>query len=303
MMNHDCRKTQQQMTDWLFADVPPVLPAELVDCRPCLDQYLALKESLEVFEQAAPALEPAEEYWAGYEARLRVKLAEEATPSLWRRWFSQTFARPLWLVPVAALLLLLLFGMAWRLRQTPVTPSAPTQEIAGVRLKPGEDKGAEVKGRKRNIEKPPTKPERKEPARPPEKKPSLLYDANPILASATLPVESAITTRHIERAQRLLRSFRNSNSLTNDRFDLAYETKQARQLVSQNILLRREAETRGDWPMEEVLSSLESLLLDIGNLPKRPTADDVTPIKERMQKNEIVTRLQLFASSALVAAD
>ena len=62
------------------------------------------------------------------------------------------------------------------------------------------------------------------------------------------------------------------------------------------------SETRGDWPAEEMLSSLESLLLDIANLPNRPSTDDVMPIKERMQKKEIVAKLQLYATPVIVAA-
>lgn len=306
MLYHDCRKTQQQLTDWLFAEQPPVLPAELVDCRPCLDQYLALQDSLRLFEQATPGLEPAEDYWAGYEARLRVKLAQEATPARWRHWFSWGGARdsfrPLWLVPVAAAFLLLLFGMAWRWRQTPAPVTTQTPAVAFAKVKPGDEKDSDAtKARKRKLDKQ-AKPERKEPSRPPDKKPYLLSDPNPILASASLPVENAVTIQHVERAQRLLRSFRNSSPMNNERFDLAYEKKQARQLLYQNILLRREAETRGDWPTEEVLTSLEALLLDIGNLPTRPVADDVTPIKERMQKKEIVARLQLFTTAVTVAS-
>ena len=99
----------------------------------------------------------------------------------------------------------------------------------------------------------------------------------------------------------LLRAFRNAPPATNATFDLSYEKKRSRHLLYRNIVLRREAEMRGDWPLEEVLSSLEPLLLDIANLPARPTSDDVLPIKERMQKKEIVTKLQLYATPVMVA--
>ncbi len=288
------------MTDWLFDEAAPTIPVELVDCRSCLDQYLALKEALGLFDQAAPALQPAEEYWAGYEAKLRVKLAPETKPSPWQRWF----ARPLWLLPVAAALLVLLFGVARSQRSSQPVENKSGEEVAGA-LKPGigqekENDTPKNQARKRKLEKQ-AKPERKESGRPPYKKPYLLSDPSPMMALAALTPENAVTVRHVERAQRLLRSFRNSSPANNTNFDLAYERKQARQLVYQNILLRREAETRGDWPTEEMLSSLESLLLDIGNLPTRPTTDDVNPIKERMQKKEIVAQLQLYATPVTVA--
>lgn len=291
------------MTDWLFDDESPTVPAELVDCRLCLDQYLALKEAMSLFDQVSPALEPAEEFWPGYEARLRVKLADEARPSRWQRWFH----RPLWLIPVAAALMVLFFSIAWSQRLSHSVPDAPVTETADAKMGPKPGQGPE----KEDVPKPPktnkrkpdksAKPERKDPSHLPYKKPNLLYDTNPMMALAALTAEDPATVQHIERAQRLLRSFRNSSPVNDANFDLAYEKKQARQLMSNNILLRREAETRGDWPTEEILSSLESLLLDIGNLPKRPTAEDVTPIKERMEKKEIVARLQLYATPMTVA--
>ena len=100
----------------------------------------------------------------------------------------------------------------------------------------------------------------------------------------------------------LLRSFRNAPLVNNATFDLSLEKKSSRHLLYRNIILRREAEMRGDWPLEEVLNSLEPLLIDIANLPARPTSEDVLPIKERMQKKEIVTKLQVYATPVMVAA-
>ena len=238
---------------------------------------------------------------ASTKATLRVKLTAAAAPPRWQQWFH----RPLWLLPVAAVLLALFFSLAWSRGRSSAVQPQPTPEIP-VAAKP--DLRQEKEGdwprpqprTKRKLDKQ-AKPERKEPARAPDKKPSLLFDPNPMMALASLTAENHATIQHVERAQRLLRSFRNSSPVNATTFDLAYEKKQARQLVYQNILLRREAETRGDWPTEEMLSSLEPLLLDIGNLSARPTTDDVNPIKERMQKNEIVARLQLYATPVMVA--
>ena len=209
MKYHDCRKTPQQMTDWLCAETSPTMPAELVDCRVCLDQYLALKDALGVFDQAAVAMQPAEEYWPGYEAKLRVKLAAEAAPPRWQQWFQ----RPLWLLPVAAVLLALFFSLAWSRGRSSAVQPQPTPEIP-VAAKP--DLRQEKEGdwprpqprTKRKLDKQ-AKPERKEPARAPDKKPSLLFDPNPMMASLT--AENPATIQHVERAQRLLRSFRNSS--------------------------------------------------------------------------------------------
>ena len=108
------------------------------------------------------------------------------------------------------------------------------------------------------------------------------------------------TARHIERAQLLLRSFRNTrDSGSQPEPDLSYEKQQSRGLLYKNILLRRDAEAKGNMPAEELLGSLEPFLLDIANLPDRPSNGDVRSIKERMQKKEIVSALQIYSAPTL----
>jgi len=108
------------------------------------------------------------------------------------------------------------------------------------------------------------------------------------------------TARHIERAQLLLRAFRNTrDSSAQPDPDLSYEKQRSRGLLSKNILLRRDAEAKGNMPAEELLGSLEPFLLDIANLPERPSSDEVRSIKERMQKKEIVSALQVYSAPTL----
>ncbi len=297
---HDCRKTQLQMTDWLFEQTPTHHLEQIGACQPCYEQYHALRNALHSFDQASAAMMPEESYWAGYEADLRVKLAQDATPQRWSR-LGWRFG---WLVPAAVGLAVLLFAVLGHSR---APQPATHEELAVNALKPGTRDAADQDAPKYNSKKrradKPVKPERKEPSRPPDKKPYLLSDPNPILAlNAVASFENPTVTKHFERAQMLLRAFRNAPVTNKAAFDLAYEKKRARHLLYASIVLRREAESRGDWPMEEVLSNLEPLLLDIANLPNRPTIDDVTPIKERMQKQEIVAKLQLYAMPVTVAA-
>ena len=289
---HDCRKVQMQMTDWLFAETPVNHLAQIGDCQSCYEQYHALRSALHSFDQAADAIMPDEGYWTGYEASLRVKLAQDATPKGW--WHSAW--RFGWMIPATVGLVLLLFVVLGHSRQSQI-PAEPGEElVAATKLGPRPNEN-DTEGPKPNLRKPRTskqpKPERKEPSRLPDKKPYLLTDPNPLLA---------METKHLERAQMLLRSFRNAPLVNNATFDLSLEKKSSRHLLYRNIILRREAEMRGDWPLEEVLNSLEPLLIDIANLPARPTSDDVLPIKERMQKKEIVTKLQVYATPVMVAA-
>jgi hypothetical protein len=106
------------------------------------------------------------------------------------------------------------------------------------------------------------------------------------------------TTRHVEQAQLLLRSFRNSRLARDKRgaSDLAYDRQRSQKLLYRNIVLRREAASKGDLPVEKVLSSLEPILIDIANLPDRPARDDVRVIRERMQRKNIVAMLQISAA-------
>lgn len=296
---HDCRKTQMQMTDWLFEETSTSHMSDIGDCQLCYEQYHELRNALNSFDLVSEAMMPAENYWSGYEADLRVKLAREVAP---KRWSGVNW-RLGWMIPAAVGLAILLFIVMGNSR-TPQSTNAPGNETAADKIavpSPGPRSVEFVNDTPREPKKPRTdkqsKPERKSPSRIPEKKPYLLNDPNPILASFEAPA-----TKHFERAQMLLREFRNAPANNQATFDLASEKKRARKLLYETIVMRRDAEARGDLPTEEVLSDLEPLLLDIANLPKHPTTDDVTPIKERMQKKEIVAKLQFYATPMTVAA-
>ncbi len=111
----------------------------------------------------------------------------------------------------------------------------------------------------------------------------------------------SLTARHFEQSELLLRSFRNVRE-DETRAEVSYERKRAQKLVYQNIMLRREADASGDVQVSSLLESLEPILLDIANLPERPHNDDVTAIKQRVQRKNLVALLQVN-STALVRAN
>lgn len=121
-----------------------------------------------------------------------------------------------------------------------------------------------------------------------------------VVQPIVIPFVDPETSKHIERSQILLRSFRNMDD-TNARnhSEIDYEKRQSRSLLYQNIVLRRDAQAKGNLPVEDLLGSLEPFLIDIANLPDKPSRDDVRAIKERMQKKEIVSTLQIYSAPTL----
>ena len=112
------------------------------------------------------------------------------------------------------------------------------------------------------------------------------------------------TARHMEQAQMLLRSFKNV-SLDGEDYvvDATYERERSRAILQKNVLLRRNAEAKGNLPAQELLGSLEPLLLDIANLPERPSQDDVRSVKERIEKTEIIATLQVYSAPIMARSE
>ncbi|HEX2268290.1 MAG TPA: zf-HC2 domain-containing protein [Pyrinomonadaceae bacterium] len=130
----------------------------------------------------------------------------------------------------------------------------------------------------------------------------------PALAPSPERVRSAdaetLTAIHFEKAETLLRAFRNVRLNERDTAaEVAYERKRAQQLVYQNMILRREADTAGDVQISSLLESLEPILLDIANLPDKPENDDVRAIRERVERKNIVALLQVNSAALARALD
>ncbi|MCI0659718.1 MAG: zf-HC2 domain-containing protein [Acidobacteria bacterium] len=105
------------------------------------------------------------------------------------------------------------------------------------------------------------------------------------------------TSEHLMQTQLLLRSFRNTSTDNAEAaFDLAYEKRLSRELLSKNRLFRRSAENKEDSQATELLSQIEPLLLDIANLPDKPSQDEVLLIKELMREQKIIATLQIYTA-------
>lgn len=113
-----------------------------------------------------------------------------------------------------------------------------------------------------------------------------------------------LTALHFEKAENLLRAFRNVRLDDADAAsEVGYERKRAQQLIYQNMMLRREADAAGDVQIASLLDSLEPILLDIANLPDKPDRDTVRVIRERVERKNIVALLQVNSTVLARALD
>jgi len=327
MIMHECVKTRERLVDLVFDELGPEARrralVELEGCPDCLERYRSMTETLRVFDQAVETAMPGESYWPGYEARLRERL-RHARPN-WKHWkrrladwiggFGQLTARPLPLAIGAALVLLAIGWWGWSQRQavgpSPIIPEiankTPAQqpkleshdkEIAGLEKKKFgvPPSGGRVGGRQRPAEAGTPNIVRRE-ERGGEIVENIVvsrgYDQSLIAASLFTPE----TIRHFEKAQLMLRSFRAGSAAKGSAAaDLAYEKQLSRRLLYQNILLRRDAEMKGNLPAEEALSSLEPFLLDIANLPDKPSRNELGEIRERLQRKELIASLHISSA-------
>lgn len=315
---HNCNHTGELMMDALFNEPASseslLLLEEIAHCQQCSAQYLSFSEALANFDQAAALALPTEEYWSNYEAKLRLNLVAPNPEKSWD--FGIDKIGGLILNPVSALALAMLLavltigGLSNLFRTKTATESEPVAVLNDVDrgfakdAKRTDDNIVEIHSGSgpRNKKNPkPTKPERKEEGRP-IKKPFSIFAPNPLAIEIQQPinVNSLEVAKHLERAQVLLRSFRNAEPAADAGYDLADERQRSRMLLKETMQLRRSAESTGDLVLEDALSTLEPILLDIANLPDHPSSEDVATIKDRMRKQEIVATLHIYANSLAI---
>jgi TonB family protein len=80
-MRHDCQATEERLVELLFGEMEAVRDSSLLEelgrCDACLERYRSMAETLRLFDVAAEATTPAEDFWPGYEERLRKRMAQE----------------------------------------------------------------------------------------------------------------------------------------------------------------------------------------------------------------------------------
>jgi Putative zinc-finger len=113
-----------------------------------------------------------------------------------------------------------------------------------------------------------------------------------------------MTAMHFETSERLLLAFKNVRlDEAGAAEEVGYERKRAKQLVYQNMLLKREADAAGEVQISSLLESLEPILIDIANLPDRPDENTVREIRERVERKNIVGLLRVNSTALARALD
>jgi ribosome-binding protein aMBF1 (putative translation factor) len=305
------------------------LTAHLAVCTSCAEEVRSLVHEQQIYASYQRNIEITPDLWQGVRARIENEKQSPSSPSpAWKTWFVDTFRSRFVLRPgFAVALVLIVLGIATlavvKFRNSQDTsqtvagrdnrpseilaPSAPVVVPTNNYQRPTETPPTDnsnvetgVKEKIRTLATAKTKPTVNN-----RKKELTLDDASRIAEiaadrnnNARRPLDSPQIgiARHVEQSEMLLRSFRNVRlAEANHAPDISYEKGQSRKLLYRNIILRRDAAAQGDVVTERLLDTLEPILLDIANMPNRPTDSDVRAIDQRMRKKDIMTALQVHS--------
>ncbi|HYV25379.1 MAG TPA: zf-HC2 domain-containing protein [Pyrinomonadaceae bacterium] len=292
------------------------IQTHLATCSMCANKHEALTAENEMFARYDREVEVTPALWNGVAARIALedRQAESKSKPGLGEWIAGWFAMPSFrfAAPTMALVLIaLLIGLAyWRTKPQqpthdnliahvdspkPVTSSSPASTVKpsdqSITAPASAGTNTDSKEINSNVL---AKYER--PSRPNMVRSSDQSDVLPDTESNNGgTMEERDTASHLEQAQNLLLSFRNIKySDTDEEVDVSYEKSESRRLLSENIMLRREAESSGKFPAKSVLGSLEPFLIDIANLPDKAKPTDVRQITDRVQRTEIVAELRSY---------
>jgi len=337
-MHCDCTEKISQLIDGeLPAAEAREVERHLIDCLECRQarlDFLNLRTQIGAY---STALHPARQQQALANILSQPRIVPAAVPQPQPRRLRFSFGFSPALAAVAAMILFaVLISLALYRSMKRVTPLNPPQEARVVPAPgPKTPEAPPVSGtakKKESVVAEAPINKRPEPpvsqAKAPKVKPNLMKetanviqlidvakfkkvdDPNKVVAEvAPAPVirsadSQTLTALHLERSELLLRSFRNLKPAEAEgNSELSYERQRAQQLVYQNMILRREADTAGDVQVAALLESLEPILLDIANLPEDAKNDDVLAIQDRVEKKNIVALLQVNSNLMAKALD
>jgi hypothetical protein len=99
---------------------------------------------------------------------------------------------------------------------------------------------------------------------------------------------------HLDRSQMMLVELVNADT---DQLDqLAGEQARASDLIAVNRLIRQSAEQSGDAAIADILEDLERVLLEIANAPADVTSNQLSDLKARITRQDLLFRVRVIAS-------
>jgi hypothetical protein len=281
--------------------------AHLITCAVCAHEFEALTAEREIYARYDRELTVSPAMWSAIAARTAEnRPIDSGSRFSLGGWLAGLFATPRYAFGGAAAVVIfaVLIGVVLLRTRTPERqpprntvaglknplPISPTTNGGGINLAP---KASESPS---NTEKPVAgEVSRVNPVN--SSTHTLRSDQSDVLFTdaAYTDIEDKDTANHVAQAENLLRSVRNLQISNDDEeVDVAYEKAESRRLLDDNVVLRRDAEMSGKYPVKKLLGELEPFLIDIANLPDKTTPTDLRAINNRMQKTEIVAALRSY---------
>jgi anti-sigma factor RsiW len=305
----DCLNHLEEYIDGELAErEAEKIGAHLIACARCSNEFEALTAEQEIYARYDRELEVSPAMWNAIAARtMETRPIVSTSRFSLRAWTAGLFVTPRYgfAGAMAVLIAAVVIGVMYLRTQKQAPPPSFNAKSATVTPAISPDIVAEVK--QPSTEEATTRPgapsstdQQTIAARtssPGSKRVSSARQADDVLFIdvAYSDLENKDTAEHIQQAQNLLRSIRNIQLSDDDEeVDVTYEKATSRRLLNDNVILRRDAEASGKFPVKTLLGDLEPFLVDIANLPDKTTPNDLRAIKDRVQKTEIVAALQSY---------
>lgn len=276
----------------------------LLTCAQCEEaraDFLSLRSQISSFEASLPA-----EVQNRALAKILTKRGASGAKVTWTwNWGRDWGYAAVALASIA--IVALIIGLAFN--QTPSEVATQTDPIPNSSPEAKPSPTVEPQQKPESPQQQPTpRPRRSAPVREPkpgEQFAVIPKRVQPVAPERTRPADAqTMTALHFEKAETLLRAFRNVRlDEPGAAAEVRYERTRAKQMVYQNMMLRREADASGDIQVASLLDSLEPILLDIANLPDKPDSDKVRVIRERVSRKNIVALLQVNSTALARALD
>ena len=300
----DCLNFLEEFIDGeLAGDDLEQVNNHLVICQRCSSQLESMTAEMEVYARYDRELEIAPSMWQAIAARTvsESRAVDSHSPRGFSEWFTGLFTAPRFryafsgalAVAVIAVVVGVMYLRTHQQQPKPIDVVAGTHDL----VTPPDNTGDMTPPRQSDVIKPAAGSDISQVKVAANRNPRVMSKApdDPgVLYSDVAYSELAErdTAEHIKQSENLLRSLRSLQATEDDsEIDVTYEKAMSRRLLSENEVLRQDAETAGKFPVKELLKDLEPFLTEIANLPDKTTATQLRELKDRVQKTEIVAAL------------